>query len=304
MIHVFIINTITADAEFGKSLREHLEERNDIRYLAFNTASVGMEEEIAARIISFFEGEKIRFYCCGGSGTMRNIMQGTGNYKNVELAFYPLGKTNDFLKVFNDDVDKFKDIDNLIDGHVEKIDYIKTNYGYALNSVSFGIDSILSQTLEEVQEYDIFGRRVPFFLAYFRAVINAKPRKVHYQIDGNDATVNLTEMVIGNGKVFGGRLKITDDENITDGLLDYVISVDSYEAKVTKQIKHMMKGEIEELRKNTINGKCSKFVLKSADGAKLSLNLDGEIIHGGSEWEIEVVNQGMNFVVPKGVTLH
>ena len=37
---------------------------------------------------------------------------------------------NDFLNVFSkEDAELFKDIDNLIDGEVTKIDYIKTNHG-------------------------------------------------------------------------------------------------------------------------------------------------------------------------------
>lgn len=303
MKHIFIINTIAAGAEFGIKLRQHLEKRGDVDFFVFNTSRAGMETEIAEKMIKFFEGQKFRFYCCGGSGTMRNIMQGTKDYKDVEFAFYPLGKTNDFLKVFEDNIDAFKNIDNLIDGHVESIDYIKTNYGYALNSVSFGLDSLLSERLNEYSAYDILGKRVPFLLAYIDAILNARPNRVVYKINDEIKEGKVTEMIVANGRVFGGQLHITDDADIRDGILDYVLSLNEYGGGVMKAIKHMIKNDIEELRKITDNGKCDKFVIRSANERNLALNLDGEVIRGGKMWTIEVVHKGMRFVIPKGITL-
>ena len=300
MIHVFIVNSISSDPEFGRKLRKHLEQRGDIKYFVFNTTQKGMEASLVDKMIHIFEGEKIRIYACGGSGTMRNAMQGSGSYKNCEFAFYPLGATNDFLKVFGDDIEAFKDIDRLIDGNVEYIDYIRTNYGYALNTVSYGIDSVLSATLEDSHELEIFGKKIPFFVSFARALLNASPRPVSYYVDGEECSGSISELIIGNGKVLGGQMQFTEKADPTDGQLAYLLGINTRGLEMLKIISHMVKGNISEVKKCTVYGDCSSFVLKSADGKDMALNLDGEIIQGGNEWTIEVVKQGMAFVIPKG----
>ena len=301
MIHIFVVNSISSDPDFGRRLREHLEKRDDIRYFVFNTTHKGMEASIVEKMIHFFEGERLRFYACGGSGTMRNVMQGTGKYKNVEFAFVPLGQTNDFLKMFGRDADAFLDIDRQIEGHIEQIDYIKTNYGYALNTVSYGLDSVLSATLENVKELDIFGAKMPFFFAYFHSLITTKPQRLVYVPDGAGMDGKVTELIIGNGGILGGQMQFTDDASPVDGLLDYVIGVNKQGIALIKILMNMVRGNISEVRKNTVTGKCSTFSVKSLDGSNLSLNLDGEIVNGGKEWNIEVVKKGMSFVIPRGV---
>lgn len=301
MIHIFIINTQVVDSTFGDKLRAHLKERDDLEYFAFNTSHAGMEAEITKKMIRFFEGERIRFYSCGGSGTVRNIMEASGDYKDMEVAFFPCGATNDFLKVFGQREQHFHDIDNLIDGHVERIDYIRTNKGVALNTVSFGIDTTLSEALDGYQDYDIFGKKVPFFLSYAKSIIKAKPRKLHIKADDTIISKGITEMIVGNGSVLGGGMHFTDHADYADGMADYVMVADAGGVSVMKSIMKMVKNDIIGLREDTINGKAKVFEIKTDDGKPIDFNLDGEIIRGESEWKIEIVKQGMSFVMPKGI---
>lgn len=302
MIHVFIINTNVVEADFSENLRKKLSERGDIRYFAYNTSRPGMEREVTKKMIQFFEGERLRFYCCGGSGTMRNIMLGAEDYKNVEFAFCPCGQTNDFLKVFGYDAEEFKDIDKLIDGHAEQIDYIKTNYGVALNTVSFGLDTMLSDILEKTQDYDIFGKNLSFFLSYFISIFKTKPRKLNFIVDNCEFTENVTEMIVGNGCVLGGHLYFTDNADYKDGYFDYLMAGD-YGPAIMKTLSYMLKEDIEKVRERTKYGKGTHFELITDDGNKIAMNLDGEIVEGGNEWTIDIIKKGMNFVIPKGVSI-
>ena len=64
---------------------------------------------------------------------MRNMLNGLDDFSNVEVAFFPCGMTNDFLKVLGGE-EPFKNIDALINGKTVPVDYIKTNYGVAINT--------------------------------------------------------------------------------------------------------------------------------------------------------------------------
>lgn len=303
MIHVFVVNSIVAGSSFSEKLRNHLKEREDFTYHVFNTSEKGMETEMVDRMIRFFDGERIRFYACGGSGTMRNVLQGGYKYKHAEFAFCPLGETNDFLKVFGDDIAPFKDIDRLIDGEVRYIDYIKTNYGCALNTVSFGIDSVLSETLENLSAYRIFGRHVPMFLAYVKAILGIKSYNFIYTVDNQVMNDNITELVVANGCVFGGGMRFDRNPDIRDGKMKYIFATNQRAGQLLKIILSMLNGDLEGLGNRTISGECKSFSVQSVNGADIAFNLDGEVIQGGNTWNIEIVRQGIGFVIPNGVKI-
>ncbi|MCQ2520354.1 MAG: hypothetical protein MJ107_07480 [Lachnospiraceae bacterium] len=301
MIHVFVINTIKVEPNFGAKLRSRLKERDDIKSFVFNTSRAGMEKEIVERMIHFYEGERFRFYCCGGSGTLRNMIEGARNYEQAEFAFCPFGKTNDFLKVFGKDISEFKDIDRLIEGHVEKIDYIKSEYACALNTVSYGIDTVLTKSLYDTKEYNIFGKAIPDILSYIKAVFGTKPVKLIYSVDGHYKSDGISELILGNGVAIGGAMYYNDNPDVMDSYADYFVASGVRTLGMIKIIRYMLKNDVAGVKNNTINGKFASFTLKSADDEALALNVDGEIVRGGSEWHFEVVPRGLNFVLPKGL---
>jgi hypothetical protein len=45
-------------------------------------------------------GEEIRFYACGGDGTLYDVVNGAFGFKNVQVAVIPLGSGNDFIRLF------------------------------------------------------------------------------------------------------------------------------------------------------------------------------------------------------------
>ena len=100
MVHIFIVNPYAGQKTFADDLRSKLEGMKGLNYFVFNTRYAGYEKEVIKKIQHIFEDEKLRFYCCGGSGTMRNMLNGFDNLENVEIAFFPCGLTNDFLKMF------------------------------------------------------------------------------------------------------------------------------------------------------------------------------------------------------------
>lgn len=301
MIHVFIINTKIVEPEFGMELRRKMKERQEIQSFVFNTMRQGMEREIAQRIIRFFDGEVIRFYSCGGSGTMRNIVDGAIHYKQAEFAFIPCGATNDFLKVFGKDMDAFRDVDAMMEGKTVKIDVLRSNYGYALNTISYGIDTLFSQTHEKLKHYDIFGEMIPRLLAYGKALLGMTPQRLLYSMGGPFVNANVSELILGNGNVLGGNLYFSQNADYRDGKLEYLIAENMNPRNFLKTMGYMKKKDHKEVNERTQNGSADFFSLKSESKEPLALNLDGEIVQGGEEWSIEVIRQKLTFVVPKGV---
>lgn len=302
MIHIFIINRVAGNKDWAKDLRKHLATKKGLRYFVFTTVSAGFEKTIVQKIGKYFEDEKLRFYCCGGSGTMRNMLDGFEDLSKIEVAFFPCGLTNDFLKCIGDE-EIFRDIDKLIDGKVVPIDYIKTNHGVALNTLSFGCDSNVEQCMNAFRSYDIFGSQIPYVLSVLKGIIFAKTRRIELTLDGEVFAGKYAEIVYGNGAVLGGNLFFAQRADVTDGVGSYFTVTDIRGLQALIQILHLMQKKLSVLRNNVKYGECKRLEIKSLDGNPLFINYDGELVDCGQSCKAEIVRKGLNFVVPKSVEL-
>lgn len=301
MVHIFIINANAGDESFSAGLRNHLAERKDIKYYILHTRRDQSETALAQEVLSLFEGEEIRIYSCGGSGTFRNIMAGVDDLSKVEFAFYPRGLTNDFLKTFGDNEKYFRDIDNLIDGKVTMIDYIKTNHGTALNTCSFGLDAVQVSKEIDYSAMIVLGKEIPFLLGFLAAVLRYSPFEIELEIDGVKRTGKFTEVILANGGVIGGALWFDENVDYTDGkgrlaLIDNINFINRIRCLFTAAKKNL-KG----LEKFGTMTYASKMSIKRTDGLPLAIDFDGELQKPQERWDVEIVHKGLKFVVPKEV---
>lgn len=185
MLHIFIINSHAGNGKFAAGLRKHLaKNHSDLAYYIFHTRKAKDERNLILEILELFGKEKMRIYCCGGSGTISNAIYGVEDFSNLEFAFSPRGFTNDFLKVFGSDEEKFHDIDELIDGKVTYVDYIKTNHGNCLNTFSLGLDSEQVRRMEQFRDISILGKNTPYILGFSYAVLFSKPEELEISVPG------------------------------------------------------------------------------------------------------------------------
>lgn len=305
MLHIFIVNPYAGDMDFAKSLRERISKIPDFPYFVFNTRNAGYEKDIVGKIQHFFPDEKMRFYCCGGSGTMRNMLNGFQNFDNVEIAYFPCGLTNDFLKVFGEDEKRFYDIEELIYGEVMDIDYIKTNHGIALNTLSLGMDTDFNEKLKNWQLLKAFGVNVPYLLAMLHALILTKGQNLEIRIgeDGPVKKANITEFFFGNGFMLGGFLHFDDKANVQDGkaLCRYLRDKTGFAnvpiAKALATNNQRKLGSYNQIE----TAFCEKLSIRRKDGGPFGLSFDGEMVYNITDCQAEVVRQGLHMVVPKGV---
>lgn len=300
MVHVFIINSHAGGKKFSAGLRNHLSKRSDINYYIVHTRQDHDESQLVKEVLNLFEGEEIRIYSCGGSGTFCNIMNGISDFSKVELAFYPKGYTNDFLRVFGDKEILFEDVDKLIDGEVVMIDYIKTNHGVCLNTCSCGVDSLQVVKHREFLPLSLFGAHIPYSAALWYALLAVKPFDYEVEYDGKKEVGKYIEVFFGNGGVIGGDLWMDDDMNYTDGLGKYLAIRYVNRRSMFNAIHNIRKNatwKIPQLSGNTLT---KGVTVRRRDGAAFIMDFDGEPQPPQVEWKIEIVKKGLPFVVPTG----
>ncbi len=305
MVHIFIINSHAGRRQFSQELRDYLSlHHSDLDYHIFHTRKVGDERRLISEIINLFGDEKMRIYCCGGLGTFGNAIADVEDFSNIEFAFCPHGYTNDFLKVFGNDADLFFDIDRMIDGQVEYIDYIKTNHGNCLNNFSLGLDSEQVRKMTEYRDTTMYGIAVPYLLGFLYSILLSKPEHLEVSIDGKEPfTIRTSELFFGNGCIIGGKIWFDDKACITDGLGRIVIYHYVKKRNMVRTLLELSKKDMSHKHKIYFEGFGNSISIKRVDGTPFIVDCDGEIREAQTEWTATMVQKGLPFVIPKGVNL-
>ncbi|MCR4804597.1 MAG: acylglycerol kinase family protein, partial [Clostridia bacterium] len=118
MKHIFVVNPAAGN---GAALRDILPKIHKALtgfaddYEIHRTLSE-QETILYCRQKCAFEGD-VRFYACGGDGTVNNVLTGIAGHSNAQLAVVPCGTGNDFVRNFTNR-DNFLDIEKQINGSV------------------------------------------------------------------------------------------------------------------------------------------------------------------------------------------
>ena len=86
------------------------------------------------------KGDHIRVYACGGDGTLYEVVNACACHANAEVAAFPLGSGNDFIRIFGDKK-SLRNVADHVKGTPMKFDVIKCGDEYAINQCSMGIDA-------------------------------------------------------------------------------------------------------------------------------------------------------------------
>jgi len=144
MKHVFIINPAAgkqdSTVEVAAAIRAVCVERG-LDYDILTTEYPRHAVELVKKKAVEYCGQAIRFYACGGDGTLNEVAAGAAGLANVSITHYPCGSGNDFIKLFGADCQSFKKLENLIDGKDVALDYIESDCGVCINVFSVGLDA-------------------------------------------------------------------------------------------------------------------------------------------------------------------
>lgn len=302
MTHIFIINPFAGNKTFADDLRTKLSTIHDLNYFVFNTRYAGYETELVKKIQHIFQGEKLRFYCCGGSGTMRNMLAGFEDLTDAEVAFFPCGLTNDFLKMFGKDEARFHQIEELIHGDILKVDYIHTNHGVSLNTLSTGLDSNCVKKMNEYRILRFIGDEMPYLVSTLYSIFVSKTLSYDIELDDKKYSGKFAEVFIGNGCVFGGNMYFARETDVTDGKAIYRLSSNKRGLPLLPTLTALTGKKYDKVQKLMTCGDCSRIKIRRTDGQPFVINMDGDL-QNVTECTAEIVHKGLNLVVPKGVVL-
>lgn len=243
MRHVFILNPAAGKGQKALALRQQIEayflEHPDMEYRCHETTCWLDAKGIAEKECE--EGGCIRFYACGGDGTIQEVANGIPfGAKNVELAVVPCGSGNDFVRIFGGK-ERFSNLEEIIEGVTVTIDAIDSDehiwLGYdkydertwcSLNIASIGLDASVGYKMQRYKHWPGVNGSMAYNLAVVDAVCHPIGKKMKIEIVREDKSVVTREgkflmAAAANGQYYGGGYRGAPYAAIDDGLLDFVL---------------------------------------------------------------------------------
>ncbi len=295
MKHCFIVNPVSGKGKTAKAyipvIEKYIKEHNlDAEIYVTKASRDGMRyvEEVAKK------GDEVRFYSCGGDGTLYEVVNGCYKYPNCQVANIPLGSGNDFCRLFG----KNTNIDDHVNGVPVKLDLIETDGRVAINECAMGLDSEVCMKQADYKKLPAVSGEVAYTLAALYCIIKGKTKnEFRITIDDNEVFEDkYLFCYIGNSRWYGGGYMAAPNAMPNDQLIDCVmLRCDRGPLKLLPLLDTYKNGKHLDLDITTVR-RCKKVKIESVKPA--AVNVDGECVYV-TEREFKLLEKAINFVVPR-----
>ncbi len=299
MKHVFIINPAAGKDNSFDNIRKILDAQQvKVDYELYQTQAPG---DATAYIRNYCETYQspVRFYACGGDGTLNEVVNGAVGYDHASISCYPCGSGNDFVKYYGGKK-VFWNLPELLEAKEEYIDVMRIGNKYAINATHFGFDSSVAQTMMNVRRKKIIGGNNAYTTGVVVGLFKAMRNKCRVTVDGEllNPKGEILLCTIANGQYVGGAFRCAPRSLNNDGLLEVCLVHPVSHLKFMQLIGYYQKGthlEDPKFAKILEYRRGKKIEIEAPEGFVYSF--DGELIRQ-EHFTVEVVPQALRFAVP------
>lgn len=292
---IFIINPVAGK---GKTI-EILPKLKEL--LEYYKSEVNAEIKISSRIgeISNITSEYYalgyrEFVAVGGDGSLSELINGLKfpTDEPVKIGIIPLGTGNDFIKNISEDVEVDKVLNSIFRNQTKIIDIGKVNNHYFINVCSFGIDGPIIQDTEKFKK--LMPGKSAYLFSTLKAGMTFKPSKVKVSTSNESYEGFMILIAIGNGKYFGGGMKICPDACLSDGLFDVCLVKDVRKGKFMRNISKVYSGRLGEIKE--VKYIRSDEILIQVIDEEYWVNVDGNLV-GKTPVSIKIIKNAISVFV-------
>lgn len=297
MKHVFVINPVAGFENSFNVLSKNLQKYKDLYDITvYVTSSIKDATEFSKEFATSHSSDEIRFYSCGGDGTLGEVVNGIAGLKNASITCYPCGSGNDFVKSIGGK-DKFLDLEKLFHAKNHLVDLIKVNGVYSLNVINVGLEAHVCKVANSLKGKS----KNPYTRGIVDALFRGMKHNVFVEVDGEviNPDGKLLLSTFANGGYAGGKYNCAPNYKIDDGLIEVCLVKPVSVLTLVRLIKVYEKGL------HLIDNRFEKIVTyRQAEKVKLyshkefDLCIDGEM-YFGKEFNIEIVKNALNFAIPE-----
>lgn len=305
MKHFFIMNPAA-----GKGTRFHeliddihkVCDRRGVYYAVHVTERIGEATEFVKKMCENSDDE-MRFYACGGDGTIKEVAQGMIGHDNAQLAVIPMGTGNDFVRNF-DHPERLFDIDAQLDGETRKIDIMKYNNKYAINLINTGFDCEIAKQVA-LNRRNVF---IPSKFAYTAGIAQKITKLGSATVDAKiyfDGVLHKGDdknqiCIFANGAYYGAGYHAAPAATPFDGLIDTCVVKKVTLMELAGLLGHYKAGThltTPKIFKFFTYKKCKKVEI--IFDRPTDISVDGEIERIRDKMEITVLHNAVTLSAPK-----
>ena len=234
----------------------------------------------------------------GGDGTLNEVVNGIARRaKDICVGVVPLGTGNDFARALGLPATLEDNIEILLSQKTRSIDLVRVKSArtrFFVNVSSGGFSGLVDEKLTPEIKH-AWGP-----LAYVRSAAAALPNLHAYRTrvvfdEDERLSMDLYNVVIGNGRFVAGGLPIAPDADLGDGLLDVILIPRRSVPEMALLAAEIVLGK--HLSSNAIIFRRAKTVaVRSRPG--MWFNVDGELV-GNAPAVFQIMPRAINFIVSK-----
>lgn len=303
MKHVFIVNPISGKGNASRLVFGSLSSLpREIESEIYITKSKGDAERFIHEYCNQ-NPEPVRFYACGGDGTVHEVVNGVVPHPQASFTVYPCGSGNDFVKCFGER-ELFLDIPSLVSGTEIPIDVMKVNDRFCINICHFGFDSYVAAKMNEVRSKKLIGGDNAYTTGVALGLLNAMKSRAVISADGEVmCSGDFLLCTAANGRYVGGKYKCAPEALVNDGVIDLCVVSPVSRLTFIKLVKYYADGShlTDPRFKNFLKYKrCSHIEINAQPG--FSISLDGEMYKMQNAM-VDIIHNGIRLALPKNAAV-
>ncbi len=234
----------------------------------------------------------------GGDGTLHLVANALAGSR-LRLAVLPMGTANDFARALGIPANLSAAAALAAHGSGRAVDLGRVNGRYFLNAAHLGLGAETARLADERL------KRWLGPLAYVFAAFSAWRRSASLELalraDGQTAVMRASQVLVANGRYFGGGNLAGHDATLEDGLLDVQLMSPELPARALPRLAGAVRHGDLGMQPEAIAFRTAR--LDVALSHREPVNLDGEIVALGERLMFEVVPGAITVIAPARVTV-
>ena len=244
-------------------------EKTDKPYDVHITSS---REELKEIIANLTAGQGNSIIVLGGDGTLHDTLNSFVDFENNSLGIIPLGTGNDFAESAHIPNVIKKATELILNNPPRPIDYIEFESGLrSLNAFGMGIDVDVLKRAYSGKSV----KRSKYLKALIVSLCKFKSHNFTVRYNGVEEKHFGLIAAVGNGRQFGGGIKLFPDAEIYDNYLDLFMVDFVSKFKMIGAFIKLMRGKINKVKQvKAVKVKEVEFI---PDSENFTFQADGEL---------------------------
>ncbi|MBQ5973801.1 MAG: diacylglycerol kinase family lipid kinase [Oscillospiraceae bacterium] len=300
MRHIFVVNPQAGQKNCRETIRDTLESvGGGYDWSLYETRGPGDATDFVCRTAAGAEGP-VRFYACGGDGTLNEVAAGAAGAANASVGVVPCGSGNDYVKHFGGKA-PFLDLAAQLAAPEVEVDLMKVGDRIAVNICNFGFDAVVAGTMNRIKRKPVVGGRNAYTTGVLRALAVSMKNDFDVYADGDRLNGGrLLLCSVANGSYYGGKYCCAPNSVCGDGLLDVCVVLPISRIKFVQLLGSYTRGDhLEDPRfaPHIVYRRSRAVQVRAPEGSFVCL--DGEIAEC-SDFTVEVMERAMRLALPAG----